>query len=107
MKNSRLPPTTSSADIKCIDTGSASSFMALLNLPVGYNAIPVFEDRPTVDPTINTACRMIPTQITNDMFQLIVRDLERCGVQRCRQPNGEVSCLGRRFRAKSFLLIFT
>ncbi|ROT76259.1 hypothetical protein C7M84_005153 [Penaeus vannamei] len=80
---------TQVTDIKCIDTGSASSFMALLNLPVGYNAIPVFEDRPTVDPTINTACRMIPTQITNDMFQLIVRDLERCGVQRCRQPNGE------------------
>ncbi|XP_042869637.1 uncharacterized protein LOC122251643 isoform X2 [Penaeus japonicus] len=89
---------TQVTDIKCINTGTASSFMALLNLPVGYNAIPVFEDRPTVDPTINTACRMIPTQITNDMFQLIVRDLERCGVKRCRQPNGETwLCLNLRF----------
>ncbi|XP_037778467.1 uncharacterized protein LOC119575116 isoform X2 [Penaeus monodon] len=89
---------TQVTDIKCIDTGSASSFMAVLNLPVGYNSIPVFEDRPTVDPTINTACRMIPTQITNDMFQLVVRDLERCGVQRCRQPNGETwLCLNLRF----------
>lgn len=81
--------------------------MAVLNLPVGYNSIPVFEDRPTVDPTINTACRMIPTQITNDMFQLVVRDLERCGVQRCRQPNGEVSWLRRCFRESYFVGIFT
>ncbi|XP_053636203.1 uncharacterized protein [Cherax quadricarinatus] len=85
-------------DIKCMKTGSTSSFMAVLSLPLGYNAIPVFEDRPTIDPTINTACRMIPTQLTNDMFQLIVSDLERCGVRECRQPNGETwLCLQLRF----------
>ncbi|XP_045603456.2 uncharacterized protein [Procambarus clarkii] len=85
-------------DIKCMNTGATSSFMAVLSLPVGYNAIPVFEDRPTIDPTINTACRMIPTQLTNDMFQLIVSDLERCGVRECRQPNGETwLCLQLRF----------
>lgn len=78
-------------DIKCMETGTTSSFMAVLSLPLGYNAIPVFEDRPNVDPTINTACRMIPTQLTNDMFQLIVSDLERCGVSKCRQPTGEVN----------------
>ncbi|XP_042215522.1 uncharacterized protein LOC121861696 isoform X1 [Homarus americanus] len=86
------------SDIKCMNTGTTSSFMAVLSLPVGYNAIPVFEDRPTIDPTINTACRMIPTQLTNDMFQLIVSDLERCGVRECRQGNGETwLCLQLRF----------
>ncbi|XP_066944869.1 uncharacterized protein [Macrobrachium rosenbergii] len=85
-------------EIKCMKTETTSSFMALLSLPVGYNAIPVFEDRPSVDPTINTACRMIPTQLTNDMFQLIVSDLDRCGVRECRQTNGETwLCLTLRF----------
>ncbi|XP_071543553.1 uncharacterized protein [Panulirus ornatus] len=89
---------TQVTDIKCMDTGSTSSFMAVLSLPLGFNAIPVFEDRPAVDPTTNTACRMIPTQLTNDMFQLIVSDLDRCGVQTCRQPNGEKwLCLRLRF----------
>ncbi|KAK7069579.1 hypothetical protein SK128_018387 [Halocaridina rubra] len=72
--------------------------MAVLSLPVGYNAIPVFEDRPSVDPTINTVCRMIPTDIDNNMFQLIVADLDRCGVRKCRQANGETwLCLTLRF----------
>ncbi|XP_064083710.1 uncharacterized protein LOC135199519 isoform X2 [Macrobrachium nipponense] len=85
-------------EIKCMKTETTSSFMALLSLPVGYNAIPVFEDRPSVDPTINTACRMIPTQLTNDMFQLVVSDLDRCGVRECRHTNGETwLCLMLRF----------
>ncbi|RXG51688.1 hypothetical protein Avbf_14400 [Armadillidium vulgare] len=84
-------------DIKCLDIGGYQTFEATLALPEGYEAVPVFEDKPRLDPTTNPNCRMIPTQLVG-MFQLIVSKYEPCGVRRCRQSNGESwYCLVLRF----------
>ena len=87
------------ADIVCLQYDSTEKFEAVLSLPHGYEAVPVFEDKPKIDPTTNQNCRTIPTKLTG-MFQLIVTDYDSCGVRKCRQSNGEV----RQYRLVAFKL---
>ncbi|CAL4137529.1 unnamed protein product [Meganyctiphanes norvegica] len=82
------PSVTQITEIECMKTSSKESFSAVLSLPEGFEAVPVFEDTPTIDPTTNPSCRMIPTQLVG-MFQLFLSDLNACGIKECRQDNGE------------------
>ncbi|XP_076031821.1 uncharacterized protein LOC143019722 isoform X2 [Oratosquilla oratoria] len=75
--------------ITCLKTDTSQSFNALVTLPEGFEAVPVFEDRPMVDPTTNTLCRVIPTQPIG-MFRIIVFELDPCGIRECTQADGEI-----------------
>ncbi|CAL4142096.1 unnamed protein product, partial [Meganyctiphanes norvegica] len=95
------PPTsdtTEITDIQCRNgEGGSESFSAVLALPKGFEAVPVFEDAPAVDATTNPYCRMIPTQLVG-MFELFVSNFKQCGVTECRQGGGEkLVCLVLRF----------
>ena len=55
---------------------------AVLTLPSGYNALPLLHDRPSIDLFADSSC-MIQTSAMDGEYELLLKDLEHCGVTEC------------------------
>lgn len=92
MLNSQVSPVPVTDNIKC-SGGQAStapqSFSANITPPPGFANVPVFEDAPSVNPSISEECSMKP--MGNGNFVMKIANFIKCGVTTQKGNDGKVS----------------
>ena len=85
-------------DIRCLQTTSRELFAAVIATPNSLSsAPPVFEDRPSIDPSTSTTCQISQSD-RSGRYRMSLSNLDYCGVTTCPQ-DGQV-------RRRSFTLPF-
>ena len=99
MLNSQVSPVPIADSIKCSGGQSSNapqSFSANITPPPGFANVPVFEDAPSINPSISEECSM--KSMGNGNFVMKISNFIKCGVTNQKGNDGKV-----RIECKKFM----